>query len=862
MQAPRGVCLRLGTGFLALTALAGAGRAAAPAPSPASPPPTPPDAGQIAAFLQSGAFKTWVADKEVRCAVGHDTWARVYYSPAVVAWLQSGRPPEGIPDGAMIVKEMYEDPKGQTVDGWAYMAKYKAGSFDGWFWGGAGPSRAGSGQYGLIACISCHASADNRELTFSSYGHIDGTIHEDPAWCEQQASAVAAARSRSVRLPHGHLPPPVPDAAPSPLPSPDPAFTRTFPVAWPSPIPTPPAFPPANAQPWLVAGPRGAEPFVTSNNCQSCHDGGRWLVLPPGRSQNMVAATSTETVNLSPYAEWAASLMGLAGRDPIFHAQLESEKAMRPQMTGFLDDTCYRCHGVMGQRQLALDHGQGFQHFMVYARPGDPAFKYGALARDGISCSVCHHVAADGLGTPTTYTGLFQVGPSNEVYGPFTDDVRTQPMRQALGITPRGAPQIRSSALCGSCHTVLLPKVPSELPGRPAAGGPFPLEHEQTTYLEWRHSVYQDERPPVDAREARGCRDCHMPRTFEGTPGADLAFRIANIEDYRFPDPQPTNILPRPELDLAVRKEYARHTLVGLNAFGLELFRQFSDLLGVPAADTTADTGDPSQPPLLSNLTLAARESVRLARAETARVEIVSIERDGARLRARVRVVNLAGHKLPSGVGFRRAFLELRVKDGAGGTVWVSGATDATGVVLGAGGRVLESEFSSSPRRMQPHYQAIDSEDQVQIYEERTADDQGRLTTSFLGLFTPVKDNRLLPRGWPRGSDGVPEYLRPHLPRPEGNGSSGTFYQDPAYEDGSGSDEIVYNVPADRAGRGVVEATLYYQAIPPYYLRDRFATARGIETQRLYYMASRLSLKGTAIEGWKLRVAADTRPIP
>ena len=91
-------------------------------------------------------------------------------------------------------------------------------------------------------------------------------------------------------------------------------------------------------------------------------------------------------------------------------------------------------------------------------------------------------------------------------------------------------------------------------------------------------------------------------------------------------------------------------------------------------------------------------------------------------------------------------------------------------------------------------------EDQVQVYEERTADDQGQLTTSFLGLFTPVKDNRLLPKGWPRKSVGVPAELRPHLPLPEGNGSSGRFYDDPAYDDGSGTALVmelarIFNAP-------------------------------------------------------------------
>ena len=86
--------------------------------------------------------------------------------------------------------------------------------------------------------------------------------------------------------------------------------------------------------------------------------------LPFGLDENMAFLFEGEMkppINLSPYTEWRASMMGLAGRDPIFHAQLESEKAMRPSQTEFFDNTCYRCHGVMGQRQIELDKQEPFQ---------------------------------------------------------------------------------------------------------------------------------------------------------------------------------------------------------------------------------------------------------------------------------------------------------------------------------------------------------------------------------------------------------------------------------------------------------------------------------------------------------------------
>jgi hypothetical protein len=54
-----------------------------------------------------------------------------------------------------------------------------------------------------------------------------------------------------------------------------------------------------------------------------------------------------------------------------------------------------------------------------------------------------------------------------------------------------------------------------------------------------------------------------------------------------------------------------------------------------------------------------------------------------------------------------------------------------------------------------------------------------------------------------------------------------------------------------------VQATLYYQSIPPYYLNDRFKAApSGAATQRLYFLASHLKLDGTAAEDWKMKIAS------
>ncbi|MCA1632328.1 MAG: hypothetical protein LC802_01095 [Acidobacteria bacterium] len=60
-------------------------------------------------------------------------------------------------------------------------------------------------------------------------------------------------------------------------------------------------------------------------------------------------------------------------------------------------------------------------------------------------------------------------------------------------------------------------------------------------------------------------------------------------------------------------------------------------------------------------------------------------------------------------------------------------------------------------------------------------------------------------------------------------------------------------------GAASVRVTLYYQSIPPYYLKQRFTRAGGPETKRLGYFTSHLNVRGTPVEGWKLLVKCAAR---
>jgi hypothetical protein len=349
----------------------------------------------------------------------------------------------------------------------------------------------------------------------------------------------------------------------------------------------------------------------------------------------------------------------------------------------------------------------------------------------------------------------------------------------------------------------------------------------------------------------RNCQSCHMPQSYQGHP---LSFQLANIENTNFPD---TDFrLPAADIDLPTRPNFARHFLLGINMFGLEMFQQFWALLGIRTLDPMAL--DSAQPGLVT----AVEASRDLARRQTARVELTGLAVRPDRLDIDVKVTNLAGHKFPSGVGFRRAFIDFEVRDAAGKTLWASGASDALGVILGADHKPLKTEFfGPSQQTWQPPYRKITSPDQVQIYEELIRDPKGLITTSFVALDTHIKDNRLLPRGWRRDGPDA-EITQPC--EWDAAKKECVFLDQPGYDDGGGYDKVQYEVPCapglEKAAR--VEATLYYQTIPPYYLKQRFTDADGWDTKRLYYIASRLETEHGAIKDWKIKIAWAAVDLP
>lgn len=966
---------------------AGAQESGLPLPSLFLPSKLPDFQYKLKAFLTSNTYRNlhWCEDKALRdtgpfvngVSYGVHPTVKIYYSPSVITWLLRKDPDALIPDGAMIVKEQYSPPAAQyqvsgapaKPRGWTIMIKDAKGSKDGWYWGEFWETQcvdnnnppfavpyAGFGLY----CLRCHASAE-KEHTFTYARNIKGFSGEPDSYFVDLSWASAPPTHA------GPPPPPCGEPAESDYGEPtgghtaphldaarqlellkqssadsaatlNPQFVAFYNSVAPVPAGKVQKFPgetfdhifAQNSAPNSAPNPNQ---FLTSDSCMGCHSGGTYgnVMLYTGVKQT---DGSTPQMNISPFGEWRWSPMGLAGRDPIFYSQLDSEIAFvksffkndpvkMEEKIKAVNNTCFRCHGVMGKRQLDDDRGGAgkgnFERELVYAtydtpQPNKRNYIYGGLARDGVSCMACHRIVEDKLvkGEPDklasflkyNITGDFTVGNADQIFGPFEDDkIVTDPMNNSLGIKPKHDPYIKSSRMCGNCHTINLPLMdnPSDDPNTPHL--------EQLTYLEWLNSGYQNEYG--NNPKARTCQDCHMETKYRNSQGTlsvpVIQQPIAFIEDDQYP--QTGHRLPADKIRVRFRdKGFARHQLQGLNVSLLEMFRQYMSgynsngskmqanaILGVRQNDYMSG---------LDDLSSAIDAFVEQAQSSTADVALSPVTFSKQKLIADVMVTNKAGHRLPSGVGFRRAFLEFRVIDNTSGqTVWCSGCTDELGVITNGAGsqsprlaselfdvykdgsKPADHEYPAgcndnylpgiNPQYYQPHFfwdlnkdngVAITRQDQVQIYEELNLNVQCAMTTSFIRRDYQLKDNRLLPYGWtttgPLRPDKTPyipaAYL--HQTRPENVGA------DPAYTDGSGTNVVRYEVTLPvgpwNPKNLTVKATLYYQSIPPYYLNDRFKQAPNEPaTQRLYYLTSNLQTKGTAIENWKFQIVTASQPV-
>lgn len=427
---------------------------------------------------------------------------------------------------------------------------------------------------------------------------------------------------------------------------------------------------PASQQTGTVSSAHAGVSFETSDRCLACHNG---LVSPDGEDVSIGIA-------------WRASMMAHSSRDPYWQASVRRETIDHPSRKAHIEDECSICHMPMA-RAIAKATGRlGEVLSLLPASGGDSSLH--RLAADGVSCTLCHQIGPDRLGTPESFVGNFAIAAREgapRMFGPFDVDAgRTAVMRSATGVQPANAEHIQRSEVCATCHTLITEALgPSgEVVGR------LP---EQVMYLEWRHSVYAKD---------RSCQSCHMPRV-TATP-------IASVTGE-------------------ARDHLAKHAFLGGNVFMLRMLNRHRDELGVVAPSAELDA--------------SARATLRQLQAETATISVARASAAGGELTAVVAVRNLTGHKLPTGYPSRRAWLHVTVRAAGGRVIFETGAVGPNGAIAG-------NDNDADASRFEPHFQEIRRSDQVQIYESIMADASGSVTTGLLRATKYLKDNRLLPDGF------------------------------------------------------------------------------------------------------------------
>ena len=404
--------------------------------------------------------------------------------------------------------------------------------------------------------------------------------------------------------------------------------------------------------------------FMGPGYCAICHT--------PG-SPNTSALTYNG-VDISMPTHWRSTMMANSAKDPLWQAKVSAEVAENPNLTAVIEDKCTTCHAPMGRTEA---HYNGSFTYTMAQMNADP------LAMDGVSCTVCHQIQADNLGTDASYSGHYEINNSHVIFGPYTN-LNAQNMFDMTGYTASYGPQMETSELCATCHTLFTPYVDS-------TGTIMGEAPEQTDYLEWLNSDY-----PAQNIE---CQTCHMP-----VLGASIV--IAN---------QP--------MFLQARSPFFQHFFVGGNSYMLGMLKEYRTALGVTAS--------------LSNFNATLARTADMLTNSTANIDGIVNWTENGKLDFTIGIENLTGHKFPTAYPSRRAWLEVIVENSVGDTVFHSGEwTSPNGVII------------ERDTLFEPHYDLITEEKQVQIYQSVPKDMYGDPTWTLLRIAGYIKDNRIPPKGF------------------------------------------------------------------------------------------------------------------
>ncbi len=450
-------------------------------------------------------------------------------------------------------------------------------------------------------------------------------------------------------------------------------------------------------------------------------------------SSNGVVLTE-DGVDISPITHWRSSMMGNSSKDPFWRAIVAEEVHEHPQLQNLIETTCTKCHAPAGYRQ-AIQNGN--QYYTIADLKQDP------LANDGVTCTTCHQINSANYGQPVSYSGGYGISTERIIYGPYPNPL-TQPMITNVNYTTQYTPSIGTSEHCATCHTLFTPTI--DYNGQIV--GMFP---EQTPYIEWKNSIYKDIGVP--------CQTCHMP--------------ITNT---------PVDISILPPWHNTLRTPYWKHLFIGGNKGVNRLMANNINQLQLSASAQNYDTTYYYTEKMLTE------NSIKVS---------IQPEFKGGFIEANVILENLAGHKIPTGIPYRRMWIHFKVVDENQNIIFESGKWDTNGEIFG-----LDTLY-------EPHYDIITDESQVQIYETILKDVNGDITHNLLRSAAYKKDNRLPPKGF---TTTHPSYDTIAI--------VGDAFTDPNFNkdgsiEGTGKDKVLYNVPINSNGKYSIFVQVCYQSFTP-----------------------------------------------
>jgi hypothetical protein len=443
---------------------------------------------------------------------------------------------------------------------------------------------------------------------------------------------------------------------------------------------------------------------------------------------------SVNGIDISPITYWRSTMMGNASKDPFWLAVVAEEVHRFPALQQTIETTCTRCHSPIGYTEAIFN---GATNYSIAEMKADP------IANDGVNCTVCHQIKPDNFGMVTSYSGHYQIDPDSIIYGPYPDP-ELNAMTEMAAFLPVYTTHMNQSELCATCHTLFTPYLDNQ--GQIA--GEFP---EQTPYIEWKNSIY-----PAQNTQ---CQDCHMPMI---TDSVD----IASI----------------PQLHQVYRSPFWKHAFVGGNVYMLRMLKDNIAPLGLTAS---AENFDSTIVRAEENLTKKAIELY------------ITTTYENDSLNVFVKIENKTGHKIPSGIPFRRMWIHLKVTDPLNNVVYESGNYNALGEITG-----LDADY-------EPHYDLITNENDVQIYEGVMVDVDLAVTNTLLRASQYIKDNRIPPKGF---TTTHPSYDSVSI---FGSATSDPNFNKENTTEGAGSDIVNYRIPVSNETTYKVFAEVCFQTIKP-----------------------------------------------